>query len=226
MARQRIPHKYRDAPKGIFGTDISDRLAALIGRCVCAATEVEVHLSLTMGSLLGVENPASVAVFATLRNARARRDALLAAATHSLDQELFEIFRAIIVVYERLDSTRNDIVHGVWGYIADVDDSALWCKSQDAAVWHINDYHRGASGSLTSEWRNDQWFQYVYLWSHKDIEEDIKNIKYLSAIVGNFHACLRYRDEPAGDSARRQLDNEPLLQKALEELRTAQKAKP
>lgn len=200
--------------------DENERLAKLIGQCASTATALEVQFALCMGSLLGIENAASVAVFATLRNAKARRDALLAAAVHSLPESDLELFRALIAVYERLDSARNDIVHGMWGEVTGEDDFVLWCSSQNYAVWHIADYHVTEIGQLTAEFRIDQWMKYNHVWSYKDIETHNDDLASLERATGAFHGYIRYRGRIQGDAALRQLTSEPLIQKALAELRS------
>ena len=219
MARQPLPRKYWSTPMSIYRTlPVGCPLSELVGRCVSAATNVEVQFSLCMGSLLGLENAASVAVFTTLRNAQARRDALRAAATHSLNEDDLEIFDVLIRIYEKLDGSRNEIVHGIWGHIDGKENEFLWCSSQSYAVWLINDYHLSQVGKLTGAWREEQWRARTFLWKASDIEMTINQISSLEVAISNFHSHLRYRGESAGTIALDQLRSEPLVQKALAEL--------
>ena len=207
LARQPIPQKYHDKPKRI-GIPVADlpSLAELIGMCVDAATKLEIQLSLTMGSLLGVENAASVAVFASLRNSRARLEALEAAVT-CLDDDDQSLFLPLLKQYRSLDGQRNDIVHGVWGQIDGVEDKVLWCSTQTYAVWHISDYHKGKIGTLSSEWRKEQFTEGCKLWPLKDLGAVIMEIEGLQTAIRNFSGYIRYRDQPAGKNAKLALQN-------------------
>lgn len=204
--------------------DPAPRISELIGKCASAATGVETQLSLCMGSMLGVENAASVAVYLTLRNAAARREALKAAAANSLTDEEQEIFRAHMVIYERLDSNRNDIVHGMWGTIYGEPDASLWCSTKHYATWHITDYHKSAVGNLTGEWRQEQ-FQKCFYWPHSDIERIIGELISLARCLTQFHSYLRYKGQIQGDAALAQLGREPMVQTALAEMRAAAEMK-
>lgn len=215
MGRQKIPHKYKSSPMVMFGIENHIRLMTIVGITVSHSSEVEVNLALTMGSLLGVDNAGSVAVFTTLRNARARRDALMAAAIHSLTIDDLELFKAIMLVYENLDGLRNDIVHGVWGYIDGVDDGALWASTQNTAVWHINDYKDEADATVSYERRHERWLKYVYFWDYNDLDRIANNLRELGRAIGYFHAFLRYRDLPAGRNARSALIDIGLIKDAL-----------
>src|SRR4051794_37959782 len=80
MARQPFLPTYKNAAMQIGSTlnEELPKLAELIGRIAINWSGVDIQLSVTLGSLLGVENAAAVAVFASLRNHRAQRDAIRA----------------------------------------------------------------------------------------------------------------------------------------------------
>ena len=219
MSRQLLPKKYHSVARGMGGVVPGNSgLAVLIGRCASASTNVEVHMSLLMGSLLGVSNTASVAVFSTLRNARSRREALDAAAKSSLGGEDQNLFQALMNIHKKLDGLRNDIIHGMWGWIEGVDDSVLWCSSESFAIWHINDYHMGENGMLSYEYRNNQFNERVYIWRLSDIEKVVRDLDWLHSAIASFHAYLRYSDRPAGVNALSRLMKDSVIQREMKDL--------
>ena len=96
MARQPFLPTYAGVPTRMAPSIINGmpKLAELVGRCVINWSGVELQLALALGSTLGVGNSASVAVFLSLRNHRAQRDALRAAADKALSGELKDLFGA------------------------------------------------------------------------------------------------------------------------------------
>ena len=80
MARQPFNPTYSGTPIAMAPSMIDEmpRLAQLVGRIAVNWTGVDLQMALLLGSLIGVENEAAVAVFASLRNHRAQRDALSA----------------------------------------------------------------------------------------------------------------------------------------------------
>lgn len=213
MKRQPFLPTYTDAPVEIGASVIekNSRLAELIGRIAINWSGVEVQLSLALGSMLGVENPASVAVFLSLRNHRAQRDALRAAADRSLSGELTEIFLAILARHEELDTQRNRVVHGIWGAAQGPPDGLIWSSQQDHANMLLTDYHMEKAGTLTNDARLANIKKGLFTVRYADLEELNHGIVSLSRIVGRFHAHLRYKDSPAGQHAYRELCGDPVI---------------
>ena len=116
MRRQPFNPTYSGAPVSIGASLIEKipKLAKLVGRIAINWSGVEVQLSLALGSMLSVENSAAVAVFVSLRNHRAQRDASAAAADSTLTPGDREIFEAILLRFDELNRSRNHVVHGIW----------------------------------------------------------------------------------------------------------------
>jgi hypothetical protein len=212
MARQPFLPTYKDAPSQM-GPDLIETLpkvAELVGRIAINWSGVELHLSLALGSLLGVESTAAVAVFLSLRNHRAQRDALQAAAEKTLTGELKELFDAILHVHKELDKQRNDVVHCVWGRSEATPDGIIWSSLQDHANMLINDYYLERTGSLVAEDRPAQITKNYFVFRYYDLEKLNSEIIMLGDAVRNFHAHFRYQNQPAGTSAYRDLLNEPI----------------
>ncbi len=128
-----------------MGSELIEQLSEVaqwVGRIAINWSGVELQLSLALGSMLGVESEAAVAVFLSLRNHRAQRDALKAAGWKTLSEGDWEVFEALLHVHSELDKQRNDVIHGVWGRSEKTPDGIIWSSLQDHANMLINAYHR------------------------------------------------------------------------------------
>lgn len=213
VKRQPLLPTYVDAPVEIGAAVIekTSRLAELIGRIAINWSGVEVQLSLALGSMLGVENPASVAVFLSLRNHRAQRDALRAAGDKALAGEIAEIFAAILARHDELDSQRNSAVHKIWGIAHGPPDGIIWSSQQNHANMLIMDYHMEKAGTLTHETRLANMKKELFTVRYADLEELNRDILGLDRVVGRFHAYLRYSGEPAGRHALKELRDDAVI---------------
>lgn len=218
MARQPFLPKYKDAPTAMGAKQIEKmpKVAELVGRITINWSGVDLQLSLALGSLLGVENRAAVAVFLSLRNHRAQRDALRAAASNSLSGEIRDIFETILNIHEELDKQRNDVVHGVWGQSNATPDGIIWSSLQAHANMLINDYHLEKTGSLDAEKRACQITKDYFVVRFADLEELNRSIMALDRAICNFHAYLRYQSKSAGKHAYAALIDDPILKAARE----------
>lgn len=217
MARQPFLPNYKDAPS-LMGADLIETLpkvAELVGRIAINWSGVDLQLSLALGSLLGVESAASVAVFLSLKNHRAQRDALRAASEKTLSGKLKELFDAVLKVHEELDKQRNDVIHCVWGRSEATPDGIIWSSLQNHANMLINDYHLEKIGKLVAEDRATQMTKDYFVVRYTDLEKLNGEIVALCRAIANFHVHLRYQNESAGTHAYNELVNEPMIQKVL-----------
>lgn len=188
------------------------RLAEVVGRIAINWSGVEVQLSLVLGSMLGVENAAAVAVFLSLRNHRAQRDALRAAADKTLTDEDREILEAILARHEELDGQRNNVVHGIWGLSEATPDGIVWSSQQSHANMLITDYHMSTAGQLSNDSRVANMTKDLFVVRFDDLASLNQDIMALDRSVGSFHAYLRYRDDAAGRHAYQELVSDPIIQ--------------
>lgn len=208
MARQPFNPTYSGTPTAMAAFMIDDmpRLATVVGQITVNWSGVDLQMALLLGSLLGVENEASVAVFISLRNHRAQRDALQAAAAKCLSTDLRDGFEALLAAHSRLDKQRNDVVHGIWGRAEKTPDDLIWCSLQDHANMLIRDYHALQPGMppKASYDRTASITKDCYVVRYADLEELNREVRLLAEAAGNFHAHLRCRNEPSGEHARKQ----------------------
>jgi hypothetical protein len=188
------------------------RLAEVVGRIAINWSGVEVQLSLVLGSMPGVENAAAVAVFLSLRNHRAQRDALRAAADKTLTDEDPEILEAILARHEELDGQRNNVVHGIWGLSEATPDGIIWSSQQSHANMLITDYHMSTTGQLTNDSREANMTKDLFVVRLDDLDALNRDIMALDRSVGSFHTYLRYRSDPAGRHAYQELASDPAIQ--------------
>lgn len=224
MARQPFLPTYKDTPTAM-GADMIERLprvAELVGRIAINWSGVDLQLALMLGSLLGVESAAAVAVFLALRQHRTQRDVLRAAAEKTIGGELKDIFEAILSIHSRLDKQRNDVIHCVWGRADATPDGIIWSSLQDHAKMLLNDYHLERTGKLSAENRPTQITKDYFVVRYEDLEELNRSILKLEGLIGNFHAHLRYQGEPAGDNAYEDLINDPIMKEALSGLKRSE----
>lgn len=221
MARQPFLPTYKDTPTSM-GADMIERLprvAELVGRIAINWSGVDLQLSLTLGSLIGVENAAAVAVFLALRQHRTQREALQAAAEKTITGVLKDVFEAILCIHRRLDRQRNDVVHGIWGRAEATPDGIIWSSLQDHANMLLNDYHLERTGKLSAEERPTQITKEYFVVRYEDLEDLNQSIIKLARLIGSFQAHLRYRGQPAGVNAYNDLLNDPMLREALPEIK-------
>src|SRR3954447_9243816 len=99
-----------------------------------------------------------------------------------------EIFQAILNIHKSLDSQRNDVVHGIWGFCPAITDGAVWMSVQSFASSTIDKYHRDATGNSRSP---DDLTHYMakdlFVYRISDLEAINSGIIDLHQIVRNFH---------------------------------------
>ena len=186
--------------------DDMPRLAQIVGQITINWSGVDLQMALLLGSLLGVENEAAVAIFVSLRNHRAQRSALSAAAEMCLGAELHSGFKALLAAHSRLDKQRNDVVHGIWGRAEKTPDDLIWCSLQDHANMLIRDYHAIRPGQPPKAGydRSSSITKDCYVIGYKDLEQLNREIRLLAEAAANFHVHLRYKNDPAGTNALQQ----------------------
>jgi hypothetical protein len=108
------------------------KIAESIGRCIMTWSYVDWQMAVLLAALMKANSEASVAIFLTLRNARAQREVLVAAANMTLTGRNRELFDAIMLLYGGLQSQRADIAHGIFGIIPDGrDDEIPWIETKN-----------------------------------------------------------------------------------------------
>ena len=109
MPRQPLLPTFKDK-KLVFGPAHIQRkpeIAAAVGRCIMLWSYVEWQMAMLLAVVMKADSEASIAIFLTLRNARAQRDVLVAAADMTLSEEDREIFDAVMLLYGSLQAQKG-----------------------------------------------------------------------------------------------------------------------
>jgi hypothetical protein len=135
MPRQPLLPTHQFASYGIdpWDFDKMPKVAELVGRCIMCWSHVQFQIGILLSSMMGANSEASVAIFLSLQNARARRDVLFAAAKACLKEDDLDLFEAFMTVYQSLDAQRADLAHGLFSQSDDMPDAAMWVSAQDEA---------------------------------------------------------------------------------------------
>jgi hypothetical protein len=133
MPRQPLIYVRPKAKYRMPANALSERpeLAALVGECIAFWSQVEGQLAILLSAIMKTEKAIAAAIFLSIRNSRAQREALTAAAEIALSGRELEMFRAIAVVYQSLDTQRTDLAHGIFGICEELPDALLWINSKD-----------------------------------------------------------------------------------------------
>jgi hypothetical protein len=105
----------------------------LIGECIALWSQVEAHMAILLGAIMKAETAVASAVFLSIRNSRAQKDALTEAAQIALTGRELEMFSAIALVYQSLDGQRADLAHGIFAVSDELPDALLWTGAKDLA---------------------------------------------------------------------------------------------
>jgi hypothetical protein len=136
-------HLKADLIYGIGHVAKKPKIAEAIGRCIMTWSYVDWQMAVLLAVLMKANSEASVAIFLTLRNARAQRDVLVAAADMTLSRSDRKIFDAIMLVYGSLQSQRANIAHGIFGsFSADQGDEMPWIETKNLSKEWIEQFHR------------------------------------------------------------------------------------
>jgi hypothetical protein len=130
MPRQPYLPTFSKVGYSIGYNSISERpvFARVVGECIAVWSYVDNEMATLLGQLLGLNSEAALEVFLSLRKSSSQREALAAAARHTLKDDKLLAFEALMVIYRSLEAQRNDLAHGCFGYSADDADLLFWIE--------------------------------------------------------------------------------------------------
>jgi hypothetical protein len=140
-----------------------------IGKCIAVWTYVDNEMGNLFSLLLGTESDAALEVFLSLRQFRHQREALEAAAKHSLSGHDLTAFQALTSVYCSLDSQRNDLAHGCFGICPDDPSLLLWIDVKHHVHFQTETLSKEARGHF-SEDRHARLKENLYVYRKQDLE--------------------------------------------------------
>jgi hypothetical protein len=144
--RQKFQFRYPGA-KVIFGVGALEHrqdCAVVISRSVIYWIYVESALADLLSFMLKAQTEPAIAMFLSLRNARAKTDALEATAELTLapNPAAYEMFQAVMRYKDAVEKERNNLVHGILGISKAVQNGVIWISTFD----YIEDEEPGGSG--------------------------------------------------------------------------------
>jgi hypothetical protein len=224
MPRQPFLPKYSKADL-IYGPahiPKKPKIAEAIGRCIMTWSYVDWQMAGLLAALMKANSEASVAIFLTLRNARAQREVLVAAAEMTLKGSDREIFNAIMLLYGGLQSQRADIAHGIFGFVPEgKDDEIPWIETKNLSKDWIDRVHKPKPENRPKE-QDEKLAQKrgssVYKLS--DLEQLESEIKQLWIIAFCFTMYLNYPDSPTTAKSLEEQCAWPQMAQALSQVRT------
>jgi hypothetical protein len=164
-------------------------MAAIIARCLTLWSQIEVEMSLILAALLDTRSDAAVAVYLSLQNARAQRDALRSAATVALDGENLALFEAVLNIHKSSSGERNDLAHGIFGIVSDNNDELIWCPSSKFAAWITRANQKAWNLEFDPDphapLRNE-----LFVYSKRDLEQIFDRFSFVFDVVTRLHMAL------------------------------------
>jgi hypothetical protein len=227
MARQPFLPAYTGALYMVGATALEQKseFARLIGLCMGVWSYVDNEMGTLFGLLLGVQSQAILEVFLTLRRATNQIAALKACAKHRLTDERALAFEALLIVYNSLETQRNDLAHGCFGLINGVDDALLWIRIEHHVHFiadHIAQEYRGSHREDQHELLKENMFVYKL----KDLERLHAEMKDLWMAAFHFNAMLRYPTSPGAAQHLKLICDSPQIQQHMSRLRAKRQDTP
>lgn len=226
MPRQPLPRNLHSGPWSIgpfLAAAERPEHTALIGSCMTVWPAVAHQMGLILGVLLGADNEAAVAVFATLQNARARRDALNAVAQIKLNERQQELFNAIISVVTSTEKERDSLAHGCFGVSEAIPDGILWIESKHFGPWNVETILKKTQITAAD---HQKLAKNIYVYRKSDLDEIYNQLCDAFLVTSQFLDYIRHMPAPMSpeDDARyRQLCNLSRVATALRQTREGKK---
>jgi hypothetical protein len=203
------------------------KIAEAVGRCIMMFSYVDWQMALVLAAIMKADSEASIAIFLSLRNARAQRDVLIAASEMTLFDKDKEAFDAILTVYGSLQAQRADIAHGIFGLAPEAEDEAAWIETKDLSKHWLDNFHR--QGTLLSELglrpddkeqrEQGRLVQRSSVYKITDLARLSRDIKELWEASFRFYMYLRYAGTPIGNAEFQKLCDVPQIAQELARMR-------
>jgi hypothetical protein len=198
MPRQPYPPSYRKPIYGIAHPERMTKMAEAVGHCIMMFSYVDWQMALVLAAIMKADSEASIAIFLSLRNARAQRDVLIAAGEMTLFDKDKEVFDAILTIYGNLQAQRADIAHGIFGLAPETEDEAAWIQTKDLSKHWLEIFHRPGTplsdlGLKLDEKEQREQEQLVQRSSVYKVTDQLeRDIKELWEASFHFYIHLRY----------------------------------
>lgn len=164
-------------------------MAAIIAHCLTLWSQIDVEMSLILAALLDTRSDAAVAVYLSLQNARAQRDALSSAADVALTGQALDLFKAVLNTHKSSSGERNDLAHGIFGIVSDTVDELIWCPSAKFAAWMTRANQKAWNLEFDPDphapLRNE-----LFIYRKSDLEHILQRFNFVFDAVTRLHMSL------------------------------------
>jgi hypothetical protein len=225
MSRQPLNYVRRKAKVRVPANALAERpeLAALIGECIAVWSQVETQLAILLSAIMKAETGITAAVFLSIRNSRAQREALTAAAQIGLKDRELEMFSAIAILYQSLDSQRTDLAHGLFAISEDLPDALLWIDAKYFTDYHVKSWavaSKGLLGQIAKDAESEGKLRSEFFVYRKEDFLSLRDeINDFWGAVFRFGMFLRMPANPLAKQEFQKLYTLPPIQRALSRLR-------
>ena len=139
-------------------------LALYVMGVISAWSHVEIALGRILANCLLAESSAGLAMYMSLSGGAAKRAALEAATSQSLNPDKLALFTLIMKAIKPVRERRNDFAHGIWGISEEMPDALLW----DSATDNLEAYDLSAKKHLSRP-------EATLVYRKADLERDLED---------------------------------------------------
>jgi len=180
-------------------------------------------MGLTLGALLGSKSEAAVALFLSIRNARAQKEAVSAAANVSISGEHLDALEAVLSLYSSIGKQRHELAHGIFGFSDELPDAVLWIESQKMSHFLIESYHKEKNNIQTSD-PHGRLKSNLFVYRRKDL---LESLDYLNQLWwATFYIMCATKDGFSIAPESRKLLEMPLVAKEISRIQQGRKNSP
>jgi hypothetical protein len=202
------------------------RAASLIAQCICWWTEVELQTALLLARMLRANTEPVVALYFSLTNERAKREALMSIAESVFLDDDLGIFNAIIGLKKSLESQRNDLAHGLFGITDRDEEGVAWISTKDR-IQHLiwTDQLVNPPWSLIRDGQIIAATEAASFYTISDLETLLTEMATLHHVTKAFSLCVNEKTlQDLKVFLRQKLLSEPLVQRFLSQINASPKS--
>lgn len=152
-------------------------------------------------------------MYLSLRNARAKTDALTAVAELTLETKDLKLFRALLSYKNSVEKARNDIAHGVFGVAQEILDGLVWTSTTDYTVHQTNSSGLGLNEAETEKFRKNQ-----RVYELGDLETIALQVENLERQISYFNGYLTIEEKSFRTLRYKEMCDEPRIREELNQL--------
>lgn len=210
--RQPLLPKYNKArvTLGIGAIEQRPEAALIVARCITYWSNVEAATARLLAAVMKANTEPSVAVYLSLQNNRAKRDAMFAAAKAVLSKDELRLFSAVMAFRQSVEKSRNDLAHGIFGYSRDID-GLVWIETSDYLKYAIEmELHKSSAIARANIYAK------CFVYEIGTLENIAREIETLEHVINQLSGYLREDSVPIRVPLYGWLSQQPRVRKELD----------